>query len=249
MLELTIFSWYNQEKYSDITVATAAVFEHDEDSNDYDSMGLYEVREVKCHKIVLAQASEYFRKKLSQNNTNEDTKDESLCLYSDELNTGGPHNDAALMHCYGFEYPEICASLDVYSPTDHLDIVKIGQKYLLPKQKALAGLRATVEEVQMDSDPFVFQQFFYLVKALLNDEAWDKRQAANSQMQQMRRRGSDPGSKIYKSEFEALAKKVLRRNLPRLFKMKDFRWWLEEENESIVDYVMEALEQGYSCND
>lgn len=255
-------SWYDQAKYSDLTVYTEAVVDWDEVPDEYDKNIIIDpdVREVRCHKVVLAQASQFFADRLSPNTTSDAPEQEWLCLYNlpdEECNgdSGGPYNDAILMHCYDFDYAEICKRWKLGGPMQHLHVVQAAQKFLLPKleQAASERLHASVKQRRESEEctaPHVALEFFELVQELLYDEAWDKRYAELWKTHASRGKKFDAGEKVYKPEFEALAKHILRRNLPQFFKMKEFRQWLEEkENAKILTFVTEVFEQGYSCSD
>lgn len=216
-----LHSLYDQEEFSDISIRFEGM--------DWDKWKRCE-REVKCHKIILCEASKYFKTMCSPSKATAGDVPEVIYLEDDEEHCGGL-NEAIIRHMYNYSYADIVELGNLHQLSAQADLIVVARKYLVPKleSEATAAVYADIEQ-QLDDETGQIKieteksckQLSSTVSLLL----WLK----NS-----------------KPEFGEYAHQIIRDNLHHLFKVKMFRRWLDSKKaESTLNFVVQLLEEGFS---
>ncbi|KAK3057142.1 hypothetical protein LTR09_002181 [Extremus antarcticus] len=194
---------FNQAKHSDITIKSGT-------------------RKFKCHKIILAKASEYFAKLIDPDSGWIEQRQSVIELKEDDTEAV----EAMLRYIYSFEYEAIVSGEKARAtPQFHLNVYTTAHKYRLSTlmnkataslDKALVTINTTAAGTNGGSVP---EDVFELVKLL-----------------------SAHGH--YSTNFVAKSDWLVKRHLPVLIKLKAFRQWLDEGNKSALALVFDAVATG-----
>ena len=152
MSPLTVCRWYNLPKLSNLTIRSGPW-------------------EIKCHKVLLATRSAYFRTAFKEISGFKESQQGFLTLEEDQPGAV----EAVVRHVYGFRYEEIVegARGGRVTPWVHLANYEAADKYLLPELTASAvdgperGLwMVDTDESAEEADRYAVEEAFELVKAL-----------------------------------------------------------------------------------
>ncbi|KAK5174914.1 uncharacterized protein LTR77_000050 [Saxophila tyrrhenica] len=172
-------------------------------------------QEVKCHKVVLTQASDYFRTLLTNRNFVE-SEQATIELQGDEPRAVM----AMLRHIYGFPYDQDLAILPSEGIDFHHAVDTTANKYLLSKleEKALNSLDSSCARYEEACDLLDKVQVFRTIKKF----------ALHKEL----------GGPMDKAYHHILSTQFL-----ALYKLQEFRLWLEEPGkEGVRDMAFELMD-------
>lgn len=180
-----------------------------------------DVLEVKCHKIVLCQHSEYFKALCGPDSKFKEQQDPIIELHGDSKDA----LTAVLCHLYNFTYAEITEKAGGSDILLHMDVIEASQKYLLPdlEKQAFEGLEREIsvmtEECKKSGDA---ADMLGLLKFLA--EQSDRNYRAKSRMA-----------------------RLVETHLATLFKIAEFRELIETKPWSdALKLCIETMEDGHN---
>ncbi|KAK5174898.1 uncharacterized protein LTR77_000034 [Saxophila tyrrhenica] len=174
--------------------------------------------EFKCHKIILCKASAYFEKLLDPDGNFIERTLSVIELKDDHPEAVG----AMLRYIYDFDYrPKVQTKKvedgDEYScpAIFHLHVYDAAHKYLFPRlaSKALAAVNTALEELKKRDD-VATAHVFEVIKLLHERE---------------------------EKPFQATSKVLIQRHMASMMKQKEFRAWLEEDDNQALDQVLDSI--------
>lgn len=143
MLEIVRFrlmlaSLYDQEEFSDVTIRFY---------NFHENGRLLKEHEINCHRVIISQASKYFKAMCGSTTNSADQRQEFIDLDDDD-ECDGRLTQGIIRHMYNFSYAEIQELCTVWEPQAHMYLYIAARKYFLPKleSEALAALYASIEK-------------------------------------------------------------------------------------------------------
>ena len=123
---LTCDRLFNIPEFSDVTIKAGA-------------------REIRCHKIILCNKSEYFKSMCGPDSKFKEKNEQLIELVGDDERAA----EALLRHLYNFTYAETEKAIGDFTTETHMHVVAAAQKYMLPalETSALDSLESAVAKI------------------------------------------------------------------------------------------------------
>ena len=177
-------------------------------------------REVYCHKLVLCQASDYFKALCGPDSKFAENVQGAIELCEDDPDA----IEVMLQYLYNKPYDKIIEDMkDNGKATGtklQMGICMVGKKYLMPEleKNGLVGLRSYVAETEATEDAAsIFSAYCFLSDHKNHDPA-----------------------------FAEIMLELGKKHLPDLFAFPDFRKMLEEdENKEVLDVAIKGVKRVY----
>ncbi|KAK3714301.1 hypothetical protein LTR37_007887 [Vermiconidia calcicola] len=179
-------------------------------------------REVKCHKLILCNVSEYFKAMLAGKFAESERK--TIELHDDDPDAV----EAMLRYIYSFEYADNAGKPALGTAAFHLNVYVVAKKYQMPTlgTKALKSVHGEIATFDKTGNPSTTRGFeiLQLIMALKTYKEHDE-------------------------SFEKVAKKLTIAYLPALMKEKEFRASLEgPDGQGDLKLVQTAVERGHDAS-
>ena len=195
---LTCDRLFNIPEFSDVTIKAGA-------------------REIRCHKIILCNKSDYFKSMCGPDSKFKEKNEPLIELVGDDERAA----EALLRHLYNFTYAETEKAIGDFTTETHLHVVAAAQKYMLPtlESSALDSLESAIAKIDDECRKSKnVSQVFEVLKLLPSHAGHHKRIADQ-------------------------IKRLIDPNIAHLFKLREFRELLDTETWSkILEQCVKTLD-------